>query len=394
MKKFIFITLISLFFIFPFIMPEKVSADTQSINYVSFWYSDLEHDNVGPIALQNNGLVNGWWNTTQHITTSRYFRGSFVVEKALPCGGGPVTISGQLAQWNNNVFSYGVTEVYAEMQDKSIITCSISDASGMSKNFTCNLPSPNLFTINFTMEDFATSEFSQFLMITRTQDIVCSNPATDLSGIENNQNTIISQNQQQINQNNTIIDQNNKAEETRKGIWETIKNLPSAFLDMLKSLFIPEDNYFSNWFDDLQEFFEEKLGFLVTPFTIFIEFVERYLELDSSNSIVINIPDISVPNFENHVIIKATTFNWTELLESKESLKILWNLYLSFIDVFLILNFINLCHNKYNEIFGGSTSNYEYYTVEDSYTYDNNSGEVLSTRRNERKTIRKKVDDK
>lgn len=194
---------------------------------------------------------------------------------------------------------------------------------------------------------------------------------------------------QDVGQVNDKLDQ---AEETRKGIWQTIKDLPNAFLDMLKSLFIPEDGYFEDWFNDLSSFFEEKLGFLATPFTIIIDFINRYLELDSSSDIVINIPEITVPNFEDHVIVEATTFNWSETLKSKEALNTLWQLYLAFVDVYLILNFINFCENKYNRIFGGDTTQYEYYTVEDSYTYDNNTGEVLSSRRNERTTTRKKVE--
>lgn len=192
-----------------------------------------------------------------------------------------------------------------------------------------------------------------------------------------------------IDETNDKLDQ---AENTRKGIWETIKDLPNQFMNMLKGLFIPEDGYFEYWFNDLKSFFETKLGFLATPFTIFVEFIEKYLELDSSADIIINIPDITVPNFEDYVIVHATSFNWTETLKSKDSLNALWQLYLAFIDVYLILNFINFCETKYNRIFGGDTANYEYYTVEDSYTYDNNTGEVLSSRRNERKTTRKKVE--
>lgn len=228
-----------------------------------------------------------------------------------------------------------------------------------------------------------------------------------------------------IDQNNTIINQNQTAENTRKGIWETIKSIPSTIgnffdslgtkigtffdnlatkignffkdlldgiIDGLKTLFIPEDGYFETWFNNFKNYFEVKLGFLATPFTIFIDFVNSYLELDSSNDIIIDIPDITVPNFEENKIVSATSFNWSQTLKSKESLNTLWQLYLSFIDVYLILNFINLCENKYNRIFGGDTSNYEYYTVEDSYTFDNDTGEVLSSRRNERTTTRKKVD--
>ena len=205
-----------------------------------------------------------------------------------------------------------------------------------------------------------------------------------------------------------------EAENTRKGIWETIKSFPSTFsnffkdlgdkiggfftnllngiLDGLKSLFIPGDGFFKTWFSDFKTFIEDKLGFLSTPFTIFIDFIESYSNLSSSNDIVINIPDITVPNFEDYKIISATTFNWSQTLKSKTSLLNLWNLYLDFIDVFLILNFIGLCERTYNRIFGGDTSNYEYYTTENSYNVDNETGEVLSTRHNERTTVRKKVE--
>lgn len=204
------------------------------------------------------------------------------------------------------------------------------------------------------------------------------------------------------------------AENTRKGIWETIKSFPSTFsnffkdlgdkignfftnllngiLDGLKSLFIPSDGFFKDWFNGFKTYVEDKLGFLATPFTIFIDFIESYSNLSSSNDIILNIPDISVPNFEDYKIISATTFNWSQTLKSKTSLLNLWNLYLDFIDVFLMLNFIGLCEKVYNRIFGGDTSNYEYYTTEDSYNYDESTGEVLSGRHTERVSKRKKAE--
>lgn len=199
---------------------------------------------------------------------------------------------------------------------------------------------------------------------------------------------------------------------TSKSIWETIKSFPSTFLKFftdlgdkigkffdnlltgiingLKSLFIPSDDFFSNWWNDFKSFMEAKLGFLSKPIDIFITFISSYLNLSESN-IVINIPNITVPNFEDHIIIKAQTFNWKQLLESKPSFKTLWELYLDFIDVYLIFNFIGLCEVVYARIFGGDTNIYEYYTVEDSYYYDSESGEVQgSPKHSERKTTRRK----
>lgn len=202
---------------------------------------------------------------------------------------------------------------------------------------------------------------------------------------------------------------NNKldeAETTRKGILGKIGDLisyinptsPNFFvyklIDLLKQalqyLFVPSNDYFSNWYADFRTYIELKLGFLSTPITIFLDFINMFLNL-SEEDIIINIPDIYVPNFEEHKIISATTFNWSDLLESKQSLNNLWNLYLDFIDVFMILNFLGLCEVTYARIFGGDTTQYEYYTTEVSYDVDNSTGEVKNTRYNERKTRREKV---
>lgn len=205
------------------------------------------------------------------------------------------------------------------------------------------------------------------------------------------------------------LDEQNK---TSKNIWETIKSFPSTFsnfftdlgdkiggffdklltgiLEGFKSMFIPSDDFFSNWWDDFSAFMKAKLGFLAKPIDIFITFISCYLNLSDTN-IVINIPNITVPNFEDNIIIKAQTFNWKQLLESKSSFKNLWDLYLDFIDVFLIFNFIGLCEVTYARIFGGDTSAYEYYTVEDSYYYDSESGELQGNpKHSERKTTRRK----
>lgn len=272
--------------------------------------------------------------------------------------------------------------------------------------------------LNFTTRLFNETSYYTFMRILS----VFGSDTLSYADIEAGQNDAIqSQQKEAIEATKKVHEEQKKtndkldtAENTRKGIWETIKSIPGTIgtffdnlgtkignffkdlldgiLEGLKKLFIPEDDYFKNWFDDFKTYFEEKLGFIATPFTIIIDFVNSYLNLSSSNDIIIDVPDITVPNFEQHKIVSATTFNWSQTLRSKQALNTLWQLYLSFIDVYLILNFINLCESKYNRIFGGDTSNYEYYTVEDSYTFDNDTGEVLSSRRNERTTTRKKVE--
>ena len=314
-----------------------------------------------------------------------------------PCNNGTFTVQLWFLFTENSFVNYVKSVRWGNT------TCSIEKVQSAGRVYaTCIVPyvATNYNDIFIDYDEFYT-DLTSSLYISRYNSLTC---ALDSNSIIQNDN----KNTQEVIKN---LDQ---AEKTRKGIWETIKSIPGTIgtffdnlgtkignffkdlldgiLDGLKKLFIPENDYFKNWFDDFKTYFEEKLGFIATPFTIIIDFVNSYLNLSSSNDIIIDVPDITVPNFEQHKIVSATTFNWSQTLRSKQALNTLWQLYLSFIDVYLILNFINLCESKYNRIFGGDTSNYEYYTVEDSYTFDNNTGEVLSSRRNERTTTRKKVE--
>lgn len=167
--------------------------------------------------------------------------------------------------------------------------------------------------------------------------------------------------------------------------------LIDLLIDALKSLFIPSKEYLTSWYNDFRDWIELKLGFLSTPITLFLDFINLYLNLEDAD-IIINIPQITVPNFEDTVLIEAQTFNWGELMNSKSAFSSLWNLYLDFIDVFLILNFLGLCENTYNRIFGGDTTQYEYYTVEETYNIDDETGEARNHMLRQRKTRREKVE--
>lgn len=160
--------------------------------------------------------------------------------------------------------------------------------------------------------------------------------------------------------------------------------------NLLKDLFVPSQSYLNNWYNDFKDWIELKLGFLATPITLFLDFIELYLNLDEGQ-LVINIPEIKVPNFEEQVLIQARTFDWGELLNSKTEFKNLWELYLDFIDVFLILNFLGLCENTYNRIFGGDTTQYEYYTTEETYNINDETGEATNHQLRQRRTRRERV---
>lgn len=184
-------------------------------------------------------------------------------------------------------------------------------------------------------------------------------------------------------------DKLDEAENTRKGIWQTIKDLPGQLLNMLKSLFIPSDDYFSSKFDELKDNFNNVLGFLSYPLTLITKTFNFLLTVEDSGSYVISWNDVTVPNFEDHIIIHSGTFDLGQLLENNK-VATLRNIAFIFINGLLLLAFLQLCHNKYSELFGGDISTTEYITVSDNYTVDYSTGEV-SKRRSIRHTVRSDI---
>ena len=81
---------------------------------------------------------------------------------------------------------------------------------------------------------------------------------------------------------NSIDNQTNAIKEnteTSKNILQKIIEIPKmiieGLLDMIKSIFIPSDDFFTNWLDDLNEYFGDKFGILYYPFQLLIDFLNR-----------------------------------------------------------------------------------------------------------------------
>lgn len=173
---------------------------------------------------------------------------------------------------------------------------------------------------------------------------------------------------------------------------EDFKNDVNLFWNRLKlafvSLFVPNESVLTYVYTTLKIKTDEQFGFLLTPIELFKNIIIRFNDLSDSN-LVINIPDIKVPNFD-FLIIKKTSFSFSDLLTNNIILNNLWILYLDFVDVYLILGFLNLCWNKLNSFIGGTISENEYLTVEDSETYDNVTGEFKGARRRISKSKRQR----
>lgn len=171
--------------------------------------------------------------------------------------------------------------------------------------------------------------------------------------------------------------------ETNKNIFTSILDLPNQISTMLQGLFLPTQNDLMDLLDDLLDWAEEKFGVLGQLLSITTTFVEKFYLIDDSADVVINIPEITIPNFEEETpIIQQQTFNWTELLEDRESIYTLWQFYLDFIDVIIIIAFLHFCESVYEDIMEERhiDGNNIYESEGESYKVNDTTGELTDHR--------------
>lgn len=135
--------------------------------------------------------------------------------------------------------------------------------------------------------------------------------------------------------------------DTSKGIWESIKSLPDTITDKLKGLFVPDEGFFSEYFNRLQTFFSEKLGFLVYPFDFIVTFLQKYLDIGEGDG-TLHLPDFEIMNVK---IFNQTDFNLKNSMSS--FLGEYYGIYFAFVDFIILVGLVNLALKKFNSISGG-----------------------------------------
>lgn len=156
--------------------------------------------------------------------------------------------------------------------------------------------------------------------------------------------------------------------ETNKGILSTLQSIFNFFnpfseeffvykliellLDMLKSLFIPSEDFFTNWLDDLNSYFGECFGILYYPFELLIDFLNNISSINSSEPIM-NIPSFNL-NFMEYeaTFFSGFTYNFNDLLVN-DTFKNIHTIYLGIVDVILWLSVVYLASKCISNIVGG-----------------------------------------
>lgn len=129
--------------------------------------------------------------------------------------------------------------------------------------------------------------------------------------------------------------------------------LLDGIINGLKSLFIPDSGYFSSYFNELWDFFNDKLGILLYPLDLLLSILNRFVNLSDSTNGLIHIPSISIGSFGEIVAEREFYINehWMEEPYNK-----IYNIYKIFVNCFIGFCLINLAKKKQKEIVGGQDS--------------------------------------
>lgn len=156
-----------------------------------------------------------------------------------------------------------------------------------------------------------------------------------------------------------------EANQTNKNIFETIKEVLSyinpfsenffvyklieLLVNAIMSLFIPSDDFFTNWISNMNDWLSDRLGALYYPVDLVVDFLERISSLDESGSAVISGDGFE---FMGAKLIPAFSYDLNSLL-TNDVLKNIHDIYLTIVDVILYLCLIVLAKNTFVDIFGG-----------------------------------------
>ncbi len=130
-----------------------------------------------------------------------------------------------------------------------------------------------------------------------------------------------------------------------KLVTDAIEKHGNFIIEGLKGLFIPSDTYFKSWFDDMYQFFSDRLGFLMLPIDLLVKFVGLIQNASSSTS---GFPFPEFKWLDGTVLIPAQTVGFT-FLETDWGKDIQTKLY--FVgDVIMIGALLSLTYRKFEEV--------------------------------------------
>ena len=137
-------------------------------------------------------------------------------------------------------------------------------------------------------------------------------------------------------------------------IFTTIINLPinigKAILDILQTLFIPEDNYFETKFNIIRDLMDKKLGFLYYPISIIEDFVDYVLNIPTTQHALFEIPKMELMGY---TLVPSMSIDLLDIVNSNDNFKNIYEIYRTFASGMIVLWLVQLAIQKEKEFMGG-----------------------------------------
>lgn len=149
--------------------------------------------------------------------------------------------------------------------------------------------------------------------------------------------------QNAISEGNEIAQDTN---DTSHSILTSITDFFGSFFENLIGIFVPEDGYFSGWFDRVNNLLSDKLGMLYAPFDLVISTLQAIYNADSTES---GIPFPGI-RWEDTWLIEPFTFTFASLGDSFDDLRD--KVYFA-TDTVLVFTFLMLLQSKVKLILEG-----------------------------------------
>ena len=181
---------------------------------------------------------------------------------------------------------------------------------------------------------------AQFKEVSKSvYDSNVGNKVTD-SGTQN----AINNQTEKVEQGNDIAQEN---ADTNKDTNNKITDFFNGFFENLVHIFVPEDGFFSQWFNSLNDFMAQKLGFLWSPFDFMLSFLNGVYNGSGSASLVF--PELAW--IDGTVIIPRTEFSFDNI--GGQSFQDLRDMIYFATDVILLGAVISQFYKKIKLVFEG-----------------------------------------
>ena len=115
-------------------------------------------------------------------------------------------------------------------------------------------------------------------------------------------------------------------------------------IEGLKKLFIPSDEYFKAYFDDLYSWFSERFGFLSFPIDLLLEVIDIFVNSSQTDCVLV-LPSFTI--MEN-LLWPEMSFNLTVFLNTNFSFVVV--AIKTVTSIYLVMAFVQLCEEKWNEV--------------------------------------------